>query len=83
MDKCVYFLWGTEDFSSDLCIQIRSEAHPASYSYPMGNGSPFPGTKRGRGVTLTTHPIKCRSQERGAIFLSPLAPARRVAGQLY
>jgi len=23
----------------------------------MGTGGPFPGAKRGRGVTLTTHPI--------------------------
>jgi hypothetical protein len=32
-----------------------SEAHPASCK--MGTGGPFPGAKRGRGVTLTTHPI--------------------------
>jgi hypothetical protein len=25
-------------------------------SFPMGTGGPFPGVKRGRGVTLTTHP---------------------------
>jgi hypothetical protein len=43
-----------KDFSCSLCIQISSEAHPASY--PMGTGgSPLPGVKRGRGVTLTTH----------------------------
>jgi len=23
----------------------------------MGTGGPFPGAKRGQGVTLTTHPI--------------------------
>jgi len=23
----------------------------------MGTGGPFPGAKRGRGVTVTTHPI--------------------------
>jgi hypothetical protein len=43
-----------EDFSSSLCIQTGSGAHPASY--PMGTGCPFPEVKRGRGVTLTTHP---------------------------
>jgi hypothetical protein len=43
-----------EDFSSCLCVQTGSEARPASY--PMGTRSPFPGVKRGRGVTLTTHP---------------------------
>jgi hypothetical protein len=45
---------GTKDFSSSLCVQTGSEAYPASCK--MGTGSPFPGTKRGRGVTLTTHP---------------------------
>jgi hypothetical protein len=41
-------------FSSSLCAQTGSGAHPASC--PMGTGVPFPGVKRGRGVTLTTHP---------------------------
>jgi hypothetical protein len=45
---------GTKDFSSSLCVQTGSGAHPASP--PMGTGGPFPGAKRGRGVTLTTHP---------------------------
>jgi hypothetical protein len=43
------------DFSSSLCVQTSSEAHPASY--PMGTGSPFQGVKRGQGVTLTIHPV--------------------------
>jgi len=34
---------------------LPAEAHPASY--PMGTGGPLLGVKRGRGVTLTTHPI--------------------------
>jgi hypothetical protein len=34
---------GTEEFSSSPCVQIGSEAHPASY--PMGTGGPFPGGK--------------------------------------
>jgi hypothetical protein len=38
---------GAEDFSSSPCVQTGSGAHPASC--PMG-------TRRGRGVTLTTHP---------------------------
>jgi hypothetical protein len=46
---------GAKDFSSILCAQTGSGAHPASC--PMGTGGPFPGgKKRGRGVTLTTHP---------------------------
>jgi hypothetical protein len=45
---------GAKDFSSSLCVQTGSGAHPASY--PMGTGVLSPGVKRGRGVTLTTHP---------------------------
>jgi hypothetical protein len=29
------------DFSSSLCVQTSSEAHPASY--PVGTGGPYPG----------------------------------------
>jgi hypothetical protein len=32
-----------EDFSSSLCIQTGSEAHPASYT--VGTGGSFPGGK--------------------------------------
>jgi hypothetical protein len=46
---------GAEDFSSSLCVQTGSEAHPASCT--MGTGVLSPGLKRGRGVMLTTHPI--------------------------
>jgi hypothetical protein len=42
------------DFSSSVCVQTGSGAHPASCS--MGTGVLSPGLKRGRGVTLTTHP---------------------------
>jgi hypothetical protein len=45
---------GVNNFSSNLCVQTGSEAHPVSCT--MGAGGPFPGAKRGRGVTLTTHP---------------------------
>jgi hypothetical protein len=34
---------GTEDFSSNLCVQTGSGAHPAYC--PMGTGGPFPGGK--------------------------------------
>jgi hypothetical protein len=34
---------GAKDFSSTLCVQTGSEAHPASCT--MGTGGPFPGTK--------------------------------------
>jgi hypothetical protein len=47
---------GADDFSSSPCVQTGYEAHPTSY--PMGTGGVLtPGVKRGRGVTLTTHPI--------------------------
>jgi hypothetical protein len=32
---------GAKDFSSSLCVQTGSEAHPASC--PMGTGGPFSG----------------------------------------
>jgi hypothetical protein len=44
---------GEKDFSSSLCVQTGSKAHPASCT--MGTGGPFPGAKHGRRVTLTTH----------------------------
>jgi hypothetical protein len=44
---------GAKDFSSSLCVQTSHGAHLASCT--MCTGVPFPGTKRGRGVTLTTH----------------------------
>jgi hypothetical protein len=44
---------GKKNFFSNLCVQTGSGAHPASCT--MGTGGPFPGAKRGRGVTLTTH----------------------------
>jgi hypothetical protein len=34
---------GAKDFSSILCVQTGSVAHPASF--PMGTGGPFPGSK--------------------------------------
>jgi hypothetical protein len=54
---CVFLGFPAEvkDFSSSLCVQTSSETHSASCT--MGTGGPFPGVKRGRGVTLTTHTI--------------------------
>jgi hypothetical protein len=45
---------GAKDFSSNLCVQTGSEAHPVSCT--MGSGGPFPRVNHDRGVTLTTHP---------------------------
>jgi hypothetical protein len=54
-DRAIGVRSPAEDISSNLCVQTSSEAHPASCT--MDNGGPFPGAKRGRGVTLTTHTI--------------------------
>jgi hypothetical protein len=43
-----------KDYSSILCVQTGSGAHPASSPWVPGVLSP--GVKRGRGVMLTTHP---------------------------
>jgi hypothetical protein len=37
----IRFPVGAKDFSSILCVQTGSGAHPASC--PMGTGGPFPG----------------------------------------
>jgi hypothetical protein len=50
----VGFPEGAKDFSSSLCVQTGSGAHPASCT--MGTGVLSPGVKRGRSVMLTTHP---------------------------
>jgi hypothetical protein len=56
-----------EDFSSSLCVQTSSEAHPPSY--PLGAVA-----KAGPGgdVMLTPNPTYCRGEEGvGANLLSP------------
>jgi hypothetical protein len=55
-DRAIEFRSPAEanDFSSSLCVQTGSGAHPASCT--LGTGGHFPGLKRGLGVTLTTHP---------------------------
>jgi hypothetical protein len=45
---------GERIFFCSLCVQTGSGAHPASCT--MGTGDPFLVVKRGRGVTLTSHP---------------------------
>jgi hypothetical protein len=39
---------GEKDYSSSLCVQTSSEAHPASCT--MGTGGPFPGGKSAAGA---------------------------------
>jgi hypothetical protein len=48
---------GAEDFSSSPCVQTGSGAHgPTQPSIQWVPGVLSLGVKRGRGVTLTTHP---------------------------
>jgi hypothetical protein len=66
------------DFSSTLSVQTGSRVHPASC--PMGTGGPFPGLKRGLGVTLTTHPhLVPRSRSRMSRSHTPLPPSAFMA----
>jgi hypothetical protein len=44
----VLFPAGAKDFSSSVCVQTGSGAHPASC--PMGTGGPFPGGKSAAGA---------------------------------
>jgi hypothetical protein len=44
----VRFPAGAKDFSSSLCVQTGSEAHPASCT--MGTVGPFPGRKSAAGA---------------------------------
>jgi hypothetical protein len=70
-------------FSSSLCVQTGSEAHPASCT--TGTGGAFPRLKRGRGVTLITHPyLVPRSRMTWTSYvLSHQVPSWRVVEQLY
>jgi hypothetical protein len=68
-------------FSSSLCVQTGSGAHPASCT--MGTGGPFSWRKRGRGVTLTTHPhLVPRSRMSRSYTSSPPSATKGVAGLL-
>jgi hypothetical protein len=46
---------GAKDFSSILCVQTGSEAHPASCT--MGTGGPFPGGKLRPGRDADNSPL--------------------------
>jgi hypothetical protein len=52
---------GTRDFSSSLCVQTGSEAHPASC--PMGSGGPFPGAKARPGRDVDHSPTSSAEVE--------------------
>jgi hypothetical protein len=68
-----------KDFSSSHCVQTSSGAHPASCT--MGIGGPLPGRKRGRGVTLTTHPhLMPRSRMNRSYLSSPPSASMAFSG---
>jgi hypothetical protein len=58
-----------KDFSCSLCVQTGSGAHPSSFT--MGTGGPFHGDKRGRSVTLTTHPHVVPRSRMSRSYTSP------------
>jgi hypothetical protein len=74
---------GAKDFSSDLCVQIGSEAHPASCT--MGTEGPFPGGKERPGRDADHSPPSSAEVENEweLYLLSPQAPPWRVEGLLY
>jgi hypothetical protein len=65
-----------EDFSSSVCIQTGSGAHPASC--PMGTRGLFLGVKRGQGMMLTTHPHLVPTLRMSRSYTS--SPPRRLHG---
>jgi hypothetical protein len=73
---------GAKVFSSNLYVQTGSEAHPASCR--VDTGGPFPGAKRGRGVTLTTHPhLMPRSRMSRSYTSSPASATMVCSGTAY
>jgi hypothetical protein len=71
-----------KDFSSSLCVQTGSGAHPASC--PMGTGVLNPWVNHSRGVKLTTHPhLVPRSWMSRSYISSPPRLYTGVLGLLY
>jgi hypothetical protein len=65
----------SKDFSSSLCMQTSSEAHPVSY--PMGTRGPFPGGKARPGRD-SDHSLPSSVEVKNELelyFLSPFATA--------
>jgi hypothetical protein len=69
-------------FSSSLCVETSSDAHPASY--PMGTKGLFPGVKGGRDVTLITHLHLVTMLRKSRNYNPlPLGACMAVAGKLF
>jgi hypothetical protein len=91
--KSVYCLtteWATgvrspaeaKNFSSSLCVQTRSEAHPVSN--PMGTGGPFPGVKARPGSDADHSPhLSSRSWMSRSYTSSPSNAFVACGGQLW
>jgi hypothetical protein len=73
----------TKDFSTFLCVQTGSEAHPASCT--MCTGDPFPGRKARPGRDADHLPPSSAEvmNEKELYLLSPQAPPWRVDGLLF
>jgi hypothetical protein len=73
---------GAKEFSSNLCVQTGSVAHPASC--PMGTGRSFPGAKARPGRDADHSPLSSAEveNEQELYLLSPQAPSWPVVGQL-
>jgi hypothetical protein len=71
-----------KDFSSSLCVQTGSGAHPASCT--MGTGDPFPGVKArpGRDADHSAPSSAEFENEKELYLLSPEAPSLRVVRHL-
>jgi hypothetical protein len=72
-----------DEFSSSLCVQTGSGAHPASCT--MGTGGSFPGGKArpGRDADHSTPSSVEVKKEQKLYLLSPRTPPWRVIGPLY
>jgi hypothetical protein len=68
-----------KDFSSSLCVQTGAGAHPDSCTVGTGGGGfRCPGRKRGRDVSLSTHPHLVPRSRMSRSYTSP--PPKRFRG---
>jgi hypothetical protein len=74
-DRAIEFRFpaGAKGFSSSLCVQTGSGAHPASFT--MGTGGPFPGDKArpGRDADHSPHLVPRSSMSRSYMSSPPRA----------
>jgi hypothetical protein len=68
---------GAKDFSSNLCVQTGSEAHPASCT--MDTGGSFPGTKARPGRDADHSPHLVPKSRMSRSYTSSLPPSSTMA----